>query len=101
MFVNLEIRTAKIDSTIFGVHLSAEYRVKTEGHGRTVVECKQRPERGNIWRLSTKRRVSAGPRYTYPDEPLSEFSNDLRDFPVFFAKVAGLERNNSNPSRFF
>jgi hypothetical protein len=57
VFVNLEIRTAKIDSTIFGEHLSAEYRVKTEGHGRTVVECKQRPERGNIWRLSTKRRV--------------------------------------------
>ena len=31
-------------------HLSAEYRVKTEGRGRTVDEWKQRPERGdNHW----------------------------------------------------
>jgi phage terminase large subunit GpA-like protein len=31
-------------------HLTAEYRVKTEGRGRTVDEWKQRPERGdNHW----------------------------------------------------
>ena len=31
-------------------HLTAEYRVKTEGRGRTVGEWKQRPERGdNHW----------------------------------------------------
>ena len=31
-------------------HLSAEYRVKTEGRGRTVDEWKMRPERGdNHW----------------------------------------------------
>jgi hypothetical protein len=28
VFVNLEIKTAKIDSTIFGEHLSAEYPVR-------------------------------------------------------------------------
>ena len=31
-------------------HLTAEYRVKTEGRGRTIDEWKQRPERGdNHW----------------------------------------------------
>jgi phage terminase large subunit GpA-like protein len=35
---------------LFGEHLTAEYRVKTEGRGRTVDEWKQRPERGdNHW----------------------------------------------------
>jgi len=35
---------------LFAEHLSAEYRVKTEGRGRTVDEWKQRPERGdNHW----------------------------------------------------
>ena len=35
---------------LFGEHLAAEYRVKTEGRGRTVDEWKQRPERGdNHW----------------------------------------------------
>jgi phage terminase large subunit GpA-like protein len=34
----------------FAEHLTAEYRVKTEGRGRTVDEWKQRPERGdNHW----------------------------------------------------
>ena len=35
---------------LFAEHLSAEYRVKTEGRGRTVDEWKMRPERGdNHW----------------------------------------------------
>jgi hypothetical protein len=35
---------------LFAEHLTAEYRVKTEGRGRTVDEWKQRPERGdNHW----------------------------------------------------
>ena len=35
---------------MFAEHLSAEYRVKTEGRGRTVDEWKMRPERGdNHW----------------------------------------------------
>jgi phage terminase large subunit GpA-like protein len=35
---------------LFGEHLTAEYRVKTEGRGRTVDEWKTRPERGdNHW----------------------------------------------------
>lgn len=35
---------------LFADHLSAEYRVKTEGRGRTVDEWKMRPERGdNHW----------------------------------------------------
>jgi phage terminase large subunit GpA-like protein len=35
---------------LFAKHLTAEYRVKTEGRGRTVDEWKQRPERGdNHW----------------------------------------------------
>lgn len=35
---------------LFAEHMSAEYRVKTEGRGRTVDEWKQRPERGdNHW----------------------------------------------------
>lgn len=35
---------------LFGEHLTAEYRVKTEGRGRTVDEWKQRPERAdNHW----------------------------------------------------
>ena len=35
---------------LFAEHLSAEYRVKTEGRGRTVDEWKQRPTRGdNHW----------------------------------------------------
>ena len=35
---------------LFAEHLSAEYRVKTEGRGRTVDEWKQRPERAdNHW----------------------------------------------------
>jgi phage terminase large subunit GpA-like protein len=35
---------------LFAEHLSAEYRVKTEGRGRTVDEWKLRPERGdNHW----------------------------------------------------
>lgn len=35
---------------LFAEHLIAEYRVKTEGRGRTVDEWKQRPERGdNHW----------------------------------------------------
>jgi len=35
---------------LFAEHLSAEYRVKTEGRGRTVDEWKTRPERGdNHW----------------------------------------------------
>jgi len=35
---------------LFAEHLTAEYRVNTEGRGRTVDEWKQRPERGdNHW----------------------------------------------------
>jgi hypothetical protein len=35
---------------LFAEHLTAEYRVKTEGRGRTVDEWKPRPERGdNHW----------------------------------------------------
>src|SRR5262249_32348048 len=35
---------------LFGEHLTAEYRVRTEGRGRTVDEWKIRPERGdNHW----------------------------------------------------
>jgi hypothetical protein len=35
---------------LFAEHLTAEYRVKTEGRGRTVDEWKMRPERGdNHW----------------------------------------------------
>ncbi len=35
---------------LFAEHLTSEYRVKTEGRGRTVDEWKQRPERGdNHW----------------------------------------------------
>ncbi len=35
---------------LFAEHLTAEYRVRTEGRGRTVDEWKQRPERGdNHW----------------------------------------------------
>ncbi|MBC8351450.1 MAG: phage terminase large subunit family protein [Planctomycetes bacterium] len=35
---------------LFAEHMSAEYRVKTEGRGRTVDEWKMRPERGdNHW----------------------------------------------------
>jgi len=35
---------------LFAEHLASEYRVKTEGRGRTVDEWKQRPERGdNHW----------------------------------------------------
>lgn len=35
---------------LFAEHLSAEYRVQTQGRGRTVDEWKQRPERGdNHW----------------------------------------------------
>ena len=35
---------------MFAEHLTAEYRVKTEGRGRTVDEWKLRPERGdNHW----------------------------------------------------
>jgi phage terminase large subunit GpA-like protein len=35
---------------LFAEHLTAEYRVKTQGRGRTVDEWKQRPERGdNHW----------------------------------------------------
>jgi phage terminase large subunit GpA-like protein len=35
---------------LFADHLTSEYRVKTEGRGRTVDEWKQRPERGdNHW----------------------------------------------------
>src|SRR5262249_47931489 len=35
---------------LFAEHLTAEYRVKTEGRGRTVDEWKIRPERGdNHW----------------------------------------------------
>ena len=30
-------------------HLTAEYRVKTQGRGRTVDEWKQRPERTDSW----------------------------------------------------
>jgi phage terminase large subunit GpA-like protein len=35
---------------LFAEHLTSEYRIKTEGRGRTVDEWKQRPERGdNHW----------------------------------------------------
>ena len=35
---------------LFAEHMSAEYRVKTQGRGRTVDEWKMRPERGdNHW----------------------------------------------------
>jgi len=35
---------------LFAEHLTSEYRVKTEGRGRTVDEWKARPERGdNHW----------------------------------------------------
>ncbi len=35
---------------LFAEHLTAEYRIKTEGRGRTVDEWKLRPERGdNHW----------------------------------------------------
>jgi hypothetical protein len=35
---------------LFAEHVTAEYRVKTEGRGRTVDEWKLRPERGdNHW----------------------------------------------------
>ncbi len=35
---------------LFAEHLTAEYRVKTEGRGRSVDEWKSRPERGdNHW----------------------------------------------------
>jgi hypothetical protein len=39
-----------ISTASFAEHLTAEYRVKTQGRGRTVDEWKQRPERGdNHW----------------------------------------------------
>jgi hypothetical protein len=45
---------------LFGEHLSAEYRVKTEGRGRTVDEWKLRPERSDNHGLD--KRIIAWPR---------------------------------------
>ena len=42
--------TIRHQHRLFAEHLTAEYRVKTEGRGRTVDEWKLRPERGdNHW----------------------------------------------------